>query len=254
MSTTYRVKEFADLSGVTVRTLQYYDRIGLLKPSAYTKKNHRLYQIEDLLRLQQILTFKHVGYGLEDIRRLVNSPDYDVVEALKAQQKAIRDRIAQLQKVARSIDSTVDALASVDTGKLDWRLVRNVIAAILASSRWDWAHEYYTPAQKKLLAKRRRNVKPEQMADWQKQWAEVMLGFQRLMDRKRSAADAEVQNLAARADILIQGFTQGDLGIERSLGRAYANYEAVPKDRRPFPLELQRFISEACRIYRKNKR
>ena len=53
MSTKFKVKEFAELSGVTVRTLQYYDRVGLLKPSGYTNSNHRIYRIDDLLRLQR---------------------------------------------------------------------------------------------------------------------------------------------------------------------------------------------------------
>src|SRR5262249_27920304 len=131
MTATYRVKEFADLSGVTVRTLQFYDRIGLLKPSGYTSKNHRLYQIDDLLKLQQILTFKHVGYSLDEIRRMMNSRSYDVAKALHAQRTAIRERITQLQKVVKSIDSTIEALKSVDTKGLDWKIVRNVIAGIL---------------------------------------------------------------------------------------------------------------------------
>lgn len=58
----YMVREFAKLAGVTVRTLHFYDREGLLKPSQYTGKNHRLYQQKDLLRLQQILTLKYLGF------------------------------------------------------------------------------------------------------------------------------------------------------------------------------------------------
>jgi DNA-binding transcriptional MerR regulator len=247
------VKEFADLTGVTVRTLQYYDKIGLLKPSAYTKNKHRLYQIDDLLRLQQILTFKHIGYGLAEIRRMVHSPEFDALNSLKGQRTAIRDRIAQLEGIVKSIDGTIQALQSRDMQQLDWKLVRNVIAGVLASERWNWAGEYYTPAQRKLLRERQTKVTPKQMTEWQQQWSEVMLGFQRVMDRKRDPLHPEAQRLAARADALIAAFTQGDKGLEQSLGRAYANYEAVPKDRRPFPLELQRFINKACTIYRKNK-
>src|SRR5215469_2206638 len=127
---TYRVKEFADLTGVTVRTLQYYDKIGLLKPSAYTKNKHRLYQVDDLLRLQQILTFKHIGYGLAEIAQMVNSPEFDAVKSLKTQRTAIRDRIGQMQNVVKSIDHTIEALESDDIQKLDWKLVRSVIAGI----------------------------------------------------------------------------------------------------------------------------
>src|SRR3954463_10660094 len=115
MHTKFRVKEFADLAGVTVRTLQYYDRVGLLKPSDYKNGNHRLYQIEDLLRLQQVLTFKYLGYGLDEIRKLMDSPEYDARGALKTQRAAIAERIAQLQKVVQSIDRTSAALESIGT-------------------------------------------------------------------------------------------------------------------------------------------
>ena len=253
MHTKFRVKEFADLAGVTVRTLQYYDRLGLLKPSGYKNGNHRLYQIDDLLRLQQVLTFKYLGYGLEDIRTLMDSPQYDVREALKSQRKAIGDRISQLQKVARSIDRISSALESIKTEGVDWKIVREVISGIVRSEPWEWMRDYYTPEQKKILARRGRKVTAAQLAQWPKEWSEVLAGFRRLLDRRASPADAEAQRIAERMAALVQGFTKGHKGIEQSLGRAYSNMEQVPEEQRPYSVELQRFMSEACSIYRKEK-
>ena len=82
MTHFYRVAEFAKLSGVTVRTLQYYDRIELLKPSNTTEGGHRLYRRHDLLRLQQILTLKWMGFKLDQIKDLLDSPRYDLRTAL----------------------------------------------------------------------------------------------------------------------------------------------------------------------------
>jgi DNA-binding transcriptional MerR regulator len=254
MHTKFQVKEFADLAGVTVRTLQYYDRMGLLKPSGYKNGNHRLYQIEDLLRLQQVLTFKYLGYGLEEIRELMDSPDYDVCEALKNQRKAIGERIAQLQKVAKSIDRTSVALESIDTEDVDWKMVREVIAGIVRSERWDWMREYYTPEQTKLLAERGRNITAKQLAQWQKEWSEVLVGFQKLMDRNVSPGHVDAQRIAQKRDALVQGFTKGHTGIEQSLSKAYANMGRMPEDQRPFSVELQRYMSEACAIYRMEKK
>ena len=253
MDTTFKVKEFADLAGVTVRALQYYDRLGLLKPSGYTHNSHRLYRMEDLLRLQQILTFKYLGYGLNDIRRLMDSATYNVSETLRSQRASIRDRIARLQKVAKSIDRTVEMLDSMKVENLDWKLVREIIAGIIASERWDWVHDYYTPKQKKKLEMRGSQVTPQQLVRWQKQWSEVVVGFQQLIDRKRDPACAEAQRLATKMDRLIKGFTKGDKGIERSLSQAYANLDRVPADERPFSVELQQYMNEACAIHRKEK-
>ena len=92
-SEVYRVAEFARLAGVTVRTLQYYDRIGLLKPSQSTEGGHRLYERRDLLRLQQILTLKWMGFKLDQIKELIESPQYDLRTALRMQKAAIDNQV-----------------------------------------------------------------------------------------------------------------------------------------------------------------
>jgi MerR family transcriptional regulator, thiopeptide resistance regulator len=253
MNTTFRVKEFADLAGVTVRTLQYYDRLGLLKPAGYRNGNHRVYQSDDLLRLQQILTFKYLGYGLKQIRQLLQSPEYDVVEALKCQRNAINERIGKLQKVVKSIDRATEALSKMDTADLDWKIVREAVAGIVASERFEWIGDYYTPKQKEMLKKRAGTLDPEQLVKWQKQWSDVLLGFQKVLDRKKGPEDPEAQHLAEKMEALVQGFTKGDKGIERSLSRAYGDLEKRSADERPFSPELQRFMSQACAIRRKGK-
>ena len=251
MNTTFRVKEFADLAGVTVRTLQYYDRLGLLKPSGYKNHNHRIYQSDDLLRLQQILTFKYLGYGLDEIRQLMQSPEYDVVEALKCQRNAINERIGKLQEVVKSIDRATEALSKMGAADLDWKIVREAVAGIVASERFEWIGDYYTAKQKETLRKRAGSIDAKQLVKWQKQWSDVLLGFQKLMDRKKRPEDPEAQQLAEKMEALVQGFTKGDKGIERSLSRAYADLEKRSEDERPFSPELHRFMSQACAIRRK---
>ena len=63
----YTVKEFADLTGVTERTLRYYDRKGVLVPTNYNKKGHRLYDHEDIVKMQKVLTLKYLGFSLNEI-------------------------------------------------------------------------------------------------------------------------------------------------------------------------------------------
>ena len=77
------VHEVADLTGITIRTLHYYDEIGLLKPTMVTDSKYRLYTDDDLSRLQEILFFREVGFALKVIKRLLASPNYDRTEALK---------------------------------------------------------------------------------------------------------------------------------------------------------------------------
>ena len=79
------VHEVSKLTGVTVRTLQYYDRIGLFPPAGYSGAGYRLYDEASLIRLQMILLFKELEFPLKDIRGIIDSPDFDRNKALEQQ-------------------------------------------------------------------------------------------------------------------------------------------------------------------------
>lgn len=79
------VHEVSKLAGVSIRTLQYYDKIGLLHPTGYTDAGYRLYDDTDLERLQHILLFRELEFPLKDIRAILNSPDFDRSKALEQQ-------------------------------------------------------------------------------------------------------------------------------------------------------------------------
>lgn len=79
------VNEVSKLTGVSIRTLQYYDKIGLLRPADYTQAGYRLYDDTALERLQQILLFRELEFPLKDIKAIINSPDFDRDQALEQQ-------------------------------------------------------------------------------------------------------------------------------------------------------------------------
>lgn len=79
------VHEVSKIAGVSIRTLQYYDKIGLLHPTGYTDAGYRLYDDADLERLQQILLFRELEFPLKDIRKIMDSPDFDRSKALEQQ-------------------------------------------------------------------------------------------------------------------------------------------------------------------------
>lgn len=100
------VKEVSDLAGVSVRTLQHYDNVGLLKPSSYSQAGYRLYGDDDLERLQQILFFKELDFSLKGIKEILDSEDFDKEEALKEQIKLLtlkKERLENLIKFAKEI-------------------------------------------------------------------------------------------------------------------------------------------------------
>lgn len=77
------ISQVAQLTGVSIRTLQYYDEIGLLKPSALTESGYRLYDDDALRTLQQILFFKELGFQLKEIDEILKDPDFDRIAAFR---------------------------------------------------------------------------------------------------------------------------------------------------------------------------
>lgn len=96
------ISQVAELTGISTRTLQYYDEIGLLKPSELTQSGYRLYNDEALQKLQQILFFKELGFKLKEIKEILQKPDFDRIKAFKRQKELLllkrnrTDRLIQL--------------------------------------------------------------------------------------------------------------------------------------------------------------
>ncbi len=119
------VNEVSKLAGVSIRTLQYYDKIGLLKPAEYTESGYRLYDDTAIERLQQILLFKELEFPLKDIKEIIMSPDFDKKKALDQQIKLLtlkKEHLENLISYARGIKTrgviNMD-FSAFDTKKID---------------------------------------------------------------------------------------------------------------------------------------
>lgn len=119
------VHEVSELTGVSIRTLQYYDKVGLLRPAARSDAGYRLYDEDDLARLQQVLLFRELEFSLKDIRGIIESPGFDRTRALQQQIKLLelkRDHIDGLIELARemlSMGKKANGFEAFDTSKLD---------------------------------------------------------------------------------------------------------------------------------------
>jgi MerR family transcriptional regulator, thiopeptide resistance regulator len=112
----YQVKEVAELSGLSIRALHHYDAIGLLTPSFRSAAGYRLYDADDLLRLQQILIGRELGLSLEDIRRSLDDPSFDRRRALLRQRSELSARAQRTTEMICAIDA---AIAIIDAAHDD---------------------------------------------------------------------------------------------------------------------------------------
>lgn len=208
------VKEVSRLAGVSVRTLQYYDKIGLLRPAAYTACGYRLYDRADLEKLQQILLFRELEFPLKQIKEILSAPDFDRGRALDQQIEMLqlkKEHLENLILFARGIKlmgvKTMD-FSAFDTRKLEEYAER-------AKEQWG-----KTVAYKEFENKSKgRSAEAEKAAA-----AGLMLIFEEFSaigesDPDSSAAQELVRKLRA---YITEHYYACDLKTLQGLGRMYA--------------------------------
>jgi DNA-binding transcriptional MerR regulator len=103
----YTVKQLADLAGVSRRTLHFYDEKGLLKPSSLGENGYRYYDDKALLQLQQILFYRELGLELQQIKEILDDPNFDTVSALQSHRRSLSEKMDRLQTLIRTVDTTI---------------------------------------------------------------------------------------------------------------------------------------------------
>ena len=106
---SYTVGDLAKFAGVTVRTLHHYDEVGLLSPSSRTAAGYRLYADADLERLQRILCYRELGFGLDDIAAILDDPRTDPIDHLRRQHTLLTQRIGRLEQMVAAVEKTMEA-------------------------------------------------------------------------------------------------------------------------------------------------
>lgn len=106
----YGIKEVSQISGVSIRMLHYYDKIGLLKPCSLSKAGYRQYDRKDIEKLQQILFYKELDFSLEEIKQIMNSLTYKKVQVLKTHEKLLVKKKEKMEALIREINAAVKSL------------------------------------------------------------------------------------------------------------------------------------------------
>lgn len=208
------VNEVSKLTGVSIRTLQYYDKIGLLKPTNYTKTGYRLYDDTALETLQQILLFRELEFPLKDIKKIIDSPSFDKNKALEQQitlltlKKEHLENLIVLAHGIKEIGVKTMNFSAFDTHKIDEY-------AAQAKASWGETPEYREYEQK---AKGRT---PNQQQAINSQMMNIFAEFGAIRHEEPSVEEA--QKLAGKLqDFITENFYTCSKEILVSLGRMYA--------------------------------
>lgn len=135
--------QFAEKAGVTIRTVRFYDKVGLLMPSHRTESGHRYYSKQDLARLQQILTLKYIGLSIDEISHIIHKDGHevDLKESLRVQSTIIGQKMEHLRLVQKTVKETLSLLESLENGEEDisegdregspaWELFASIIRVV----------------------------------------------------------------------------------------------------------------------------
>lgn len=249
MKDRYLVREFSRLTHVTVRALHYYDSIGLLPAGEHTPGGARLYSEKDLVRLQQIITLKFMGFSLAEIRKLLDQSGFSVRKALEVQARAVDEEVARLRQASRALRQSISLLES--RRKLDWRKIITIMEAIRMSDekKTKWTEEFYSPEERKEFEKAAQAYTPEQMEAYQKKWADLLAEVEKNLDL--DPASPKAQDLARRWQALFQEGWGSRPDLAKKIGQAY-QAGAVPEGQGPSPRAFA-FIHKVQEAAKKKK-
>jgi DNA-binding transcriptional MerR regulator len=219
----YRVGEVATLTRVSIRTLHHYDRIGLLRPATHSAGGYRLYGESDLLRLQQILTLRYLGFPLKRIGELLDRPDFDLVASLRVQQRVLQERIAELARISAALGDLVER--RLHTGEWSWELVVEASEAVGAglAQREEAMEAHYTPEQMRQFAEVAKATPEGEIEAIQHGWSELLPEIRASYDL--DPASPEAQALGSRAETLKERTLRAYQEFPELLAAIRNNYE-----------------------------
>jgi DNA-binding transcriptional MerR regulator len=199
MSKLYRVREFAALAGVTVRTLHHYERIGLLKPRR-TGAGYRVYSAADLRVLEQIVALKFIGIPLRQIHSLIRHGAGALAGVLAAQRLVLDERKRLLERAITAIEQ---AETAIERGLRDPDALKRIIEVIeMQNDNTRWQSQYDALVRGKI--ERLEQMTPETKAVLHQRWNELFADVGRALGEDPSSTTA--QALATRWLTLLEGF------------------------------------------------
>jgi MerR family transcriptional regulator, thiopeptide resistance regulator len=211
-------QEFAELAGVTVRTLHHYDRLGLLRPPR-NGSGYRVYRERDLERLEQIVALKFLGLPLKRVGELLRESD-DLPLALRTQREV-------LERKRRMLDRAIKAIREAERGPTPV-LLRKIIEVIGMEEKTNWTDRYYSPEARAKIEIRAQDWTPEKQKQATKAWLDLMADIEAAMGD--DPASERAQALVVRWRTLVAGFTGGDPQISAGLNKLYADQANWPEE------------------------
>lgn len=245
----YTVKKLAAMSGVSVRTLHFYDETGLLKPAYFGANGYRFYEEAQLLTLQQILFYRELGFELKQIKKILSRRDFDKVAALESHRQVLRQNLAHTRKLIKTIDKTIAHLKGNKKMKSPELFVG--FDPKQQAKHEQYLIDRYGEGMKEGITQSKQKVKNWTKANWDNSGAafgEICKDLVAFMSRELPADSSEVQDAICRHYEWLKQFWRptresyvghSQMIVDSDLRKAYEAYDP----------ELPEFAAAAMRAF-----
>lgn len=239
MAVALRVKELADLVGISVRTLHYYDEIGLLSPEEIT--DYRLYSTDNLEMLQQILFYRELDFPLKEIKKMITSSSFDKQEALIQHQKMLLEKRDKLDKLIQTVD----------------RSIRHMRGEITMTDKekfegFDFSHNPYEKEARERWGDEAVDQSKAKIANMRKEvQEEVTKIYAKLTTLQHTSPESDEAQAAIKDwfDCLNQNFGNYSLDAFKGLGHLYVDDERFTQNIDQYGEGLAQFMCKAMAYF-----
>lgn len=242
----YTVKKLSELSGVTVRTLHFYEEAGLLKPAYYGSNGYRYYEENELLQLQQILFFKELGFSIKQISKVIGQGDFDQLAALHSHRKALDREREKIEKLIETIDGTINHLKG--KRKMKDREFFNGFS-LLTKGKGDEA--YFAAEELVLNSVKDPGIEIEQSQREQiaKTGNVIYAKVADCMEKGLLPTSDQVQRLIKKHHTFIEQFNHTTQKVYVGLAELYEGHPEFRKQLDPIHPELASFLANAMKSF-----
>lgn len=253
----YTVKKLSEISGVTVRTLHFYEEAGLLKPAYYGSNGYRYYEERELLQLQQILFFKELGLTLKQIHKVIGKSDFDQIAALHSHRQALTCEWEKIGLLLKTIDKTIKHLTGKKKMKDQEMFNGFNITLVKAKKGQSYsAAEEIVVRSVKNPTKSAEDVEKRGKADYDNITKMTHALFEELVlciKKGCNPTDDEVQKIMAKHHAILSKIHHATKEVYHAFAEVYVEHPAFRKQLDPFHPKLAEFMAEAMRIFANEK-
>jgi MerR family transcriptional regulator, thiopeptide resistance regulator len=208
---TWKVGELAKQTGLTVRMLHHYDKIGLFSPTQSSEKGHRIYTETDIAKLQQIMSLKQLGFALDEIKDMMEHPNLNPVEIIKVQLESIKEHIRIQEQLCSRLERIYELLNSQQKVKAEQFI--NLIEVINMSK-----DNYFTQEQQEKMFKQ---LGLEKRKQYVKEWLDVTAKIRGEYEKGIPPENLDVTQLAKQWNEFLNKLTFKDPEITKAAERYY---------------------------------